>query len=1024
MLSARPQDIGASLGFNVYGDQDYRLRAGLGLGAKAGEAKVVDVSEVKPSGAGYWMTPQAKLIEVPAHKAYMEEVVGMDPVRAVATEHWVRIRPWKGKIFYQGFNMSKAQNYTLKDMSIFLNQPVFRDTGIGSRAVEKPVLQPLLSFPFALHKTTLAGRKFAPHMTRPAWDWVNMHRFYSSTARVFDRLKGVEYMGPAIRKADDLMAAYRGEFRNRAAQTFNKASRSVMEEYKNYWINNQFKGKNFADNQPISPQALELVNLSKDLFRQMGDRARGKIKIYDPTTKAWRPFQPLVDPFRDYHPHILRDDIRNVMHNPATDPAVFNELQDEMIAEGIIPGIDPDAEMTKHVSNLLDKFTVNGFFGSLERSRTADYPTKAYDFSAKALFNYIDAWSERMAQTQAFGQVVGTQKTLWDQAIKDAGDQALIDYTKHVRNRIYGLDTHSLMGRAVNALTRFAVGGQLGSFFYTGRNLVFGTGFNWQHYGTVPFLKSVLNLKGTFDNIREGKEKGIIMEDVMNVMRDGGKAGWTGNWANFMLRVHGNNQVEAWLRGTAEGMAKIVLRKAISRYGKNPHGMRVRQFIGYLDNLGFQGFEPHNLLMENGNGPLTDRYLRASVKAAQGGYTLAQTTLFSDSPEGRFWLMYSKFGIERLQDFSLNVSKPFLRQLRLPGTKQTVIIPDKNGNPENVRVPAGMVPMLRYLIVLGGAGAGWEWVAENIFGILPRTASWAEIFATMDENQGAAFADAAEKIFSYLIQAGAFGILGNLTQTAMDVTQRVNFHNPLDPAALQPLKDMGQAVLDFMDQGSYTLADVDKLAEKVVSAYKRDKQIAAQAMAETEKLTGQKLSSPNDIFGIHRALELNTRRKEFNFVRAATHRFDRENGTRGNVRSQGVYGKNMESHFRDQVKEDLILGDTKTAEKRIKEHFAKWDPERQKLEWKNLQQSIAGGQPLKAGAGGGDREAGREDFKRWAQRRLPPEQLGIVNRVDKTYREAAQALNPLGYGYLMRPEQVVPEIRIEKARARRLLLSR
>ena len=130
----------------------------------------------------------------------------------------------------------------------------------------------------------------------------------------------------------------------------------------------------------------------------------------------------------------------------------------------------------------------------------------------------------------------------------------------------------------------------------------------------------------------------------------------------------------------------------------------------------------------------------------------------------------------------------------------------------------------------------------------------------------------------------------------------------------------------------------------------------------------------------------------------------------------------MESDFRDRVKEDLILGDTKTAQKRIDEHFAKWEPERQKLEWKNLQQSIAGSQPIKAGAGGGDREAGREDFSRWAHRRMPEDQVAIIDRVDKTYRETAQAIQ-FNNKYLMKPDQLVPEIRIEKARARRLLVS-
>src|SRR4029077_8654586 len=162
------------------------------------------------------------------------------------------------------------------------------------------------------------------------------------------------------------------------------------------------------------------------------------------------------------------------------------------------------------------------FFGSLERARVADWPTKAYDYSHQTLLNYIDSWAERMAQTEAFGQGTGGQKTLWDIAIQRAGNKALVDYIKHVRNRVYNMDAESLLGRAAVVLNNFAVGGQLGSFFYTGRNLVFGTGFNWAHYGTGPFARSVLNLIGTFRNIKEGKEEGIIMEDMMNVMADGG----------------------------------------------------------------------------------------------------------------------------------------------------------------------------------------------------------------------------------------------------------------------------------------------------------------------------------------------------------------------------------------------------------------------------------------------------------------------------------------------------------------------
>src|SRR4029077_1497944 len=154
------------------------------------------------------------------------------------------------------------------------------------------------------------------------------------------------------------------------------------------------------------------------------------------------------------------------------------------------------------------------------------------------------------------------------------------------------------------------------------------------------------------------------------------------------------------------------------------------------------------------------------------------------------------------------------------------------------------------------------------------------------------------------------------------------------------------------------------------------------------------------------------RRQDYNFIRAATRRYDREIGVRANVRSPGTYGKNPETHFRDQLNEDLILGDTRTAARRIQEHFKGWSPERQKIELQNFKVSIAGRQPIKAGAGGGDREAGRISFLRWAQVRLPEDQVALIKRADETYRRSAQALE------LMRPDQLVPEINLQRAMQR------
>ena len=255
------------------------------------------LSKLNKTEGGYWLSPSGRLYNVraygPTHYDYARDMMGVTMPEAF-NKGWVRILTFSGDktVYWDGNRANNLQIRTIRDVADTLGYSTYRDQnytqraalglgtreeeGLGARAAEKPVLHPLIGSPLKLYKTTLAGRKFAPHFIRPAWDIVGMHRFYSSVARVFDKLPGVEYMGPAIRKNDDLLSKYRGEFHNRAATEFKKAPRHIMEEYKNYWINNQFRGRNFADNQPISPGPCSLVNLAKDLFQGDGRSRQGE----------------------------------------------------------------------------------------------------------------------------------------------------------------------------------------------------------------------------------------------------------------------------------------------------------------------------------------------------------------------------------------------------------------------------------------------------------------------------------------------------------------------------------------------------------------------------------------------------------------------------------------------------------------------------------------------------------------------------------------------------------------------------
>ena len=308
--------------------------------------------------------------------------------------------------------------------------------------------------------------------------------------------------------------------------------------------------------------------------------------------------------------------------------------------------------------------------------------------------------------------------------------------------------------------------------------------------------------------------------------------------------------------------------------------------------------------------------------------------------------------------------------------------------------------MIRYFIVLALAGMAIEKELEFIFGILPKTASLAEIFRTMSVDQGKAVAQFADKTFMYLIQAGAGGILGNYLQIGRDITDRARFKNPLDPPALAVPKLIMEQLMTLLDQKTYTVDNFEEFMSNAFGGYKRLIQVAARA---------------NDAFGGEFVnLTIKSRKMDVSWIRSVTRRYDEEIGVAEKTRFSGSFGKNPETPFRNDLYELILIGDHGGAARLIKEHFAQWEknPERMKREMQNLRASVAGRQPVKAGAGGGDREAGRINFLRWAERRLPEEEVQRIKRVDKVYTKTARKLG------LMKEEEAVSEADLLEAMRR------
>jgi hypothetical protein len=836
----------------------------------------------------------------------------------------------------------------------------------------------------------------------------DISRFWNGTKHVFLNTPGLEYIGDAIRKHVDVRAKYKGKYGNRAKKAL--GSRSQEEEYRNYWETNQEKGKDAANKlyQTMSPGAKKMVDTSKEIYEELGKLAeQSGIKIYDPETKAWNQFRRYRSDIKDYHPHILRQDILQVLQNPAANPAAWNQLKDQMVAAGTISATNPEAGLKKYAQQYFAGHREpNGFFGSLERRRVADFPNDAYDYSYKTLINYINGWSERMAQTEAFGQGTGHQRTLWNRAIDEAADDYTADYIKKVREMAYGEKTTHTLGRAAMVGNNVATMTQLANWASTIKNFLSGQAFNWQNLGTPRFLGSILNVKGTLDQIRDGYERGNLMHDFMNVMQDGEQMGGlvaaTSKGAGRALKVGGFSAAETWVRGTAMVGARSMLRSAINSYHKDPRSRTTRRWLGYLKRLGFDGTDAQDLILEGGKGDLFDSYMRASVNEIQGGYTYADVPVMMEDWVGRTLFKYQKWGSEQLSHFAKEVAAPAMRAITLGKYgKQTVDIINEEGERETLKVPASvadLMPLARYIWVLAAAGAGIEWELEAIFGVAKRTASIAEILATYSKDKMAGVLQAVEKGYMYMQQAGAFGTLGNVAQSVLDVTDRRNFKDPFHPPSVSILENTWNAALDLYDQKDWSPENVGHAAEqwfeKTVGGYRSAKNVAARV---------------NDAFGgDFRLLEVQSREQDLNWLRGATRRYEQDIGAKEKTRMIGRVGKSPESPFRDRLWEDLMMGDAEAAQERIDKHFEGISGTELKEKMDDLRASMQARQPIRAGSGGEDM---RVNFLSWAEEHRDPVDVARIKRIDETYRETAEALK------LLKPKQTTPKS-LQEAMAR------
>ena len=833
------------------------------------------------------------------------------------------------------------------------------------------------------------------------WDFANpignLSRLYKGTADIFSETPGLEFLGRAILQHVDTARRYYGQmttpFRKWSQRHTAGNRKAALVAFEGYFRENE-RNKPLANSiyAAANPAGRELIDLWKDAANETGAiNQRNNLMVWDGNLQTFRPIGK-VGP--EYFPRMVKPEVLATLRNPTRNPKGWDALVAEMLAEGIIAKPEDAAA---YASTVAESYRSNDHFGAIERARSLPLPSKAYDYSFETARRYLASWSERMAQVEAYGQKVGTEgKDLFDKAQAIAADQPTKDYIKRVQDRAYNVSLDSGIARLAASASTLATGLQLGNPATTLKNLISGMAFTGQAYGVRRTLGTLLNLKKTFDGINDAYEKGILIDDLMNIMADGEKAVAARplqTFARVALNVSGFAASEVWVRGVNMVAARAMLRDALKANQKDPLSRRSLQYRGFFARLGLRS--PQALLDENGTGPETDKYLRAAVNEVQGGYRFDQVPQFMDTPAGRFLFKYQKWGSQQLRHFARNVANPFVQAVSLGklGNSEYIRVRDpKTGNVVTRRVPGAVMPMARYLLLLAAAGAATEELLKMLFGIPEKEASWGEALAKLDKDTAAGVGMIATKIWGYHLLVGSMGQLGNYLQMGRDVVARSRFKNPLDPPSVAPLKVVSDLMLDWWEQGTITPDNLDQFARTQLSMYRVGKQAAARV---------------NDVFGGEfRGLQMETRRQDLQWLNGVSRRYNTQLGVQKNRTQFGRIGKSPQSPFRDGLKSDLLLGDTASARKRLNTWLAGMPPARQKMELTSLMASVRASQPVKAGYGS---EAMRINFLSWSRENLSAADVQRVKAIDSTYRNTARAVG------LMKDQTDISEFDLDEA---------
>jgi hypothetical protein len=406
------------------------------------------------------------------------------------------------------------------------------------------------------------------------------------------------------------------------------------------------------------------------------------------------------------------------------------------------------------------------------------------------------------------------------------------------------------------------------------------------------------------------------------------------------------------------------------------------------------------LIVEQGNGPETDKLLRYFANISQGSYTITQVPIFIDTPIGKFLFKYQKFSTQVMRSTWMNTFKPALdavlnknQEVQLPNATRQLLyklrlaeakemgdtrpvklddIPKKVG-----KAQARALTIIPAMMWLASAYVGGEVLLrlrDMLFGVLMKGPDYEDIIKAFEDDDESKWAYLGlERAWYNLIGIGALGLLGNYAQFFLDWSDRERFKNPLDPPSLGVIKETANFIGTAYDQRTITAGDIDDFATRQVSAYRATKKLAQSTAGwfGAEDLPTVK----QEMF-----------RREVASINKYARRWADEAGIEYRMRRPGDVAATERTPINRKIASYLQAGDVEMAGIYAKDYLDSLPKKERKNAIQSITSSARNRQPLRLGSGPMDEDE-RKAFLRWLKDNVSEEKYKEIAELDKEYQK-------------------------------------